>query len=386
MRSESFTDERQSAIGMLSMENKQIPLMIPSIGEEEIRAVETVLRSGFLVQGEEVSKLEKHFCNYLGCKNAVAVSNGTASLHLALTALGVGREHEVIVPAFSHIATANAVELVGAKPVFVDINLDTFNINTDLIEGCITSRTKAIIPVHEFGLCCDMNPIMSLAKKYDLHVIEDAACGLGATDNDKNAGTFGDVGSFSLHPRKLITSGEGGVVTTEEPELAEKFAILRNHGSSLSNGVAGFVEAGFNYRLTDIQAALANEQFKRIDEILARKNLLAELYCDNIRNSKITLPKIPKGKGHSWQTFHVMLDKSINRDESLIKLKSKGIYCNYGAQCIPAESYYREKYGYKISRQYPEAWNAYTQGIALPMYERLSEEDIFYISDELNLL
>src|SRR4028119_565431 len=205
-----------------------IPLMSPNITDEDVSAVTEVLRSGNLVQGKNVEALENAVSEFLGARNTVAVSSGTATLHLALVALGIGADDEVIVPAFSYVATANVVEIVGAKCVFVDVGRDTFNIDVSKIEQAITPRTRAIIPVHEFGLACDISAIVEIARKHDLFVIEDAACALGSTENGTHVGTFGQIGSFSLHPRKNITSGEGGLLTTNDDELAAKFRQLRN--------------------------------------------------------------------------------------------------------------------------------------------------------------
>lgn len=213
-----------------------IPLSRPHIIEKDINAVKKVLESGMLVQGREVETFEKRIASYLGIKNAIAVSNGTASLHLALIALGIGPGDEVIIPAFSYIATANVLELVGAKPVFVDVELETCNIKVDKIEEFITPNTKAIMPIHEFGLACDISAIVEIADKHHLYVIEDAACALGAKEDDKSVGSFGNFGSFSFHPRKNITSGEGGMMTTDDSDLAEKVRILRNHGIGSWNG------------------------------------------------------------------------------------------------------------------------------------------------------
>jgi perosamine synthetase len=242
------------------MNSKFIPLMVPDIQQQDIDAVVSVLKTGMLVQGKKVEELENNVAKYLGVRHVIAASSGTATLHLALLASGIGTGDEVIVPAFSFIATANAIELVGATPIFVDIDLDTFNININLIEQAISSRTKAILPVHEFGLSCDISEICELAKRYNLSVIEDAACALGAKENGRFTGTTGDVGSFSFHPRKAITSGEGGILTTNDDEMARKLRILRNHGIENKDGKTEFVAAGLNYRLTDFQAALVNSQ------------------------------------------------------------------------------------------------------------------------------
>jgi dTDP-4-amino-4,6-dideoxygalactose transaminase len=362
-----------------------IPLASPNITERDIEAVNEVLRSGMLVQGENVHALENEIAKYLNVKNAVAVSNGTATLHLALVAAGIGAGDEVIVPAFSYVATANVVEIVGAKCVFVDVEKDTFNINVSQIEQAITSQTKAIIPVHEFGLACDIAELMQIADKYDLFVIEDAACALGAKENGKFVGSFGQVGSFSLHPRKAVTSGEGGILTTEDDDLAEKFRVLRNHGIKLKSGKMDFVAAGFNYRMTDFQAALVRGQFMRIEEIIEYRNELAEVYFSELENAEnIELPVIPEGKQHTWQTFHTVVSENTNRDKLIEKLKSCGIGANYGAQCIPYQTFYREKYSLDCERKFPNALCAFQKGLALPLYEKLRKSDIQQVTSVLS--
>lgn len=363
-----------------------IPLARPDINEKDIEAVVQVLRSGMLIQGIHVQALEQSFAQYHHTKYAVAVSNGTATLHLALKVLGIGPGDEVIVPALSYIATANVVELTGATPVFVDTDPVTFNINADRVEEKITSLTKAIIPVHEFGLACDIEKVCAIANRHGLHVIEDAACALGAMQHGKPVGSFGIIGSFSLHPRKSITSGEGGVLVTNDEQLAIKLRQLRNHGIEMINGQMHFVEAGFNYRLTDFQAALAQSQFQRIGVILPYKQRLAEIYFSEIKNPKISLPVIPQGHNHTWQTFHVLLDESLDQQQVMQQLKEKNIGTNYGAQCIPAQEYYKTKYKEDAAALYPHAYRAYCKGLALPIYERLSEEQIIYIAQTINQL
>ncbi len=360
-----------------------IPLMVPDILDEDINAVVKVLRSGMLIQGQKVNELEEKLAKYLDVKHAIAVSNGTASLHLSLIALGIGIGDEVIVPALSYIATANVVELVGATPIFIDIDLNTFNINTSLIEEKITSKTKAIIPVHEFGLASDISEIILIAKKNNLFVIEDAACALGATENGKFVGTFGEFGSFSFHPRKAITSGEGGLIVTNDDQLASKVRILRNHGVSIENGKMEFIEAGFNYRLTDFQAALVSSQFNRFESILERKNVLSNTYRENLISNLIKLPSVDNNKIHTWQSFHVILDSSINRDQLIIELKDKGIGTNYGAQCMPDEKFFREKYKLNCEKLFPNALIATKNGLVLPLYEKLNESDVKFICKTL---
>lgn len=362
---------------------KTIPLMVPAILEEDIQEVIAVLRSGYLVQGPRVLSLENTLSKALGVKHAIATSSGTSTLHLALIALGIGSGDEVIIPALSYVATANVVELVGATPVFVDIKLDTFNIDASKIASKITSRTKAIMPVHEFGLAADMTYIMQLAEKHGLFVIEDAACALGAKENEKPVGSFGDFGSFSFHPRKAITGGEGGILTTNSAQLDEKIKILRNHGISYESGAMDFVEAGFNYRMTDMQAALIESQFHRMSSQIIYKNELAGYYEQYLSDVDLILPKVPENKNHTWQTYHIVVPEEIDRDKLINALKEEGIGSNYGAQCIPSMKFYQDKYQLDSSVAFPNAWKAYKQGLALPIYEKLSRADISYVTTQL---
>ena len=356
-----------------------IPLASPDIREEDINKVVDVLRSGMLVQGAQVAAFEQSIAAYLKVPHVLAASNGTATLHMALIAAGVGPGDEVIIPSFSYIATANVVELVGALPVFVDIDIETFCIDTAQIEAAITPATKVIMPVHEFGLMADMAPILEIAKKHNLLVIEDAACALGASDSGMLAGSGGDFGSFSLHPRKNITCGEGGVLVCKDRKHAEKVSIIRNHGLSVSDDHVAFTEAGYNYRLTDIQAALANSQFERFSEILVKRQLLAEVYLEHIKHSAVSLPVCPDGKGHTWQSFHILLDDSVNRDELIQKMRNEGIGTNLGAQCMPYQDYYAKKYKLEVPCLFPHGLQAQQQGMVLPLYEKLSENDILHI-------
>ena len=368
------------------MKNKFIPLASPDIREDDIASVVSVLKSGMLVQGEKVLSLEKNIGTWLGAEHVVALSNGTATMHLALIDAGIKAGDEVIVPAFSYVATANVVELVGATPVFVDIEIDTFNIDIEKIEAAITTRTKAIIPVHEFGLACDMAKLIPIAEKHNLVVIEDAACALGAKQNDKFTGTFGDYGSFSLHPRKAISSGEGGLLLVKNSKKSNNIRSLRNHGIEMKDGQMDFVIPGYNYRMTDIQAALVDSQLKRIENTLEYKNELANIYFDEVKNSKLVLPSVPIDRVHTWQTFHVLLPTNELRNQAIIALRNDDIGTNYGAQCIPAQTYYKNKYKLDVQKLYPNAYKAYSCGLAIPLYEKLTKENISYIAKHLNKL
>lgn len=363
-----------------------IPLAKPGINEDDITNAVAVLRSGMLVQGKNVTALEKSFADIHQSPHAIALSNGTATLHLALLAAGIGKGDEVIVPAFSYIATANVVELVGATPVFVDIEIATFNIDVSKIEEKITPNTRAIIPVHEFGLACDIETVCAIAAKHKLVVIEDAACALGATQKNKLVGSFGDFGSFSLHPRKSITSGEGGVLLTGNKKYDHTIRTLRNHGIDPNKAEMDFISPGYNYRMTDFQAALVTGQLERLSQVLKCKNELADIYFSTIKNPGIKLPFIPAGHNHTWQTFHVILEDDMDQKKTIGKLKEKNIGSNYGAQCIPAQTYYAQKYKHDAQREFPNAWKAYTKGLAIPIYDRLTKEETSYIAKTINEL
>lgn len=359
--------------------------MVPNISEVDISAVTEVLRSGMLIQGKHVAGLENRIKQTTSVDQAVAVSNGTATLHLVLVALGIGKGDEVIVPAFSYVATANVVELVGATPIFVDIELDTFNIDVSKIKIAITNKTKAIIPVHEFGLASNISEIMKIARDYDVFVIEDAACALGAKENDQPVGSFGTAASFSFHPRKSVTCGEGGVITTNDKQLASKLRALRNHGIDADDtSTMEFVLPGYNYRLTDFQAAFVNSQLDRIEQIISIKQTLAEVYFSELNINYFKLPVVPNGKNHTWQTYHIVLDESINRASLIQSLCEIGIGTNYGAQCIPATQYYQAKYELNSKVLFPAAYSAYTAGLAIPLYYGLTKEDIKHIAKKIN--
>lgn len=358
------------------MDREIIRLAKPNISQDAINEVAEVLKSGFLVQGKKVAEFEKNLANYLDVKNAVCVSSGTAALHLSLIALDIKQGDEVIVPAFTFPATANVVELLGAKPVFVDINLTDFCINVSDIEQKITKKTKAIIPVHEFGQAAKIDKIIEFAEKYKLKVIEDVACALGAEFNDKKVGTFSDTGCFSFHPRKAITTGEGGVIVTNNDQIAEKLKALRNHGIVYNNRKIDFKYAGLNYRMTDFQAVLGIHQLKEIEKDIAYRIKLASEY-DNllIKYDNINIPFHLSDTRHVYQTYHIVLDKKIDRDNLIKNLKEQGIETNLGAQALNCLTYYQQKYVYN-ENDFPVATSSFKQGLALPIGRHLNNENI----------
>ncbi len=350
-----------------------IALTIPDIRKEDIQLAVDVLKSGMLVQGEYVQRFEASLAEYVGVEHAVAVSSGTAALHLALTALGIGTGDAVLVPAFSFVATANAVRLSGAVPVFVDISQDDYNIDAGLLEKVIleyqgSEALRAIMPVHEFGCPANMNAICRLAKEHDLLVIEDAACALGARVMGQHLGTFGACGCFSFHPRKSITTGEGGVLTTNDASLAAQLRLLRSHGLSRVNGHIDCLVTGYNYRMTDFQAALGINQLLRIDENLAKRKVLVNRYYEALADHpELIFPT--RRRGHVWQSLMLLL-QSGDLSECIQSAFRKGIQIGPGAQCIPCTTAYGVKQGF------PGASQCEKQGFVVPLYAGLEPEGV----------
>ncbi len=361
-----------------------IKLTKPFIPESCIENVIRVIKSGNLVQGEYVKKLEYELCNYLKIKNAILVSNGTAALHLALLAFNIGKDDEVIVPAFTFPATSNVVELVGAKTVLVDINLSDYCMNTSIVRKSITSKTKAILPVHEFGQAVKMDELIKIAKEENLIIIEDAACALGAEYMSKKVGTLGDIGCFSFHPRKAITTGEGGVLVTNNDSIADKIRSLRNHGIIYNNSnLLDFKYPGLNYRLTDFQAALGIGQLEVIENIINKRQEIAERY--DIGLADVHWLKVPNKFNERkmvYQSYHILVDKKINRDELILYLKNNKIETNFGAYALNLLLYYKNKYGFSDT-DFPNASLSYKNGIVLPLSYELNDEEIDFIINKI---
>lgn len=362
-----------------------IKLAKPYIPKKSYENIRQVLESGNLIQGEYVMEFERKVQEYLQVPYVKMVSSGTAALHLAMLALDIKPGDEVIVPAFTYPATANAVELVGAKPVLVDINLSDFCIDTNQIEQKITQRTKAIIPVHEFGQPANMKDILFIAEKYNLIIVEDAACALGSEFESKKVGTFGTIGCFSLHPRKAITTGEGGIVVTHDKLLAHKIDLLRNHGAEKNNGKLDFFLAGLNYRMTDFQAAMGLPQLEKIKEIIKVRKKQAENYNASLKEIDwIKIPSTFKNRKHVYQTYHVLIEYKT-RDELIKTLKEKGVETNLGAQALHCLTFYAEKYNYRPN-DYPNARKAYEQGLALPLGNHLKKGDLEKVVESIKII
>ena len=358
---------------MVSSEVERVMrLVVPEIRDEECAAVARILRSGMLVQGAAVAEFEHCVARYLGCPEAVAVSSGTAALHLALLAAGIGPGDEVILPDFTFPATANVVELIGATPVLVDIDLHTFNIDPAAARAAISGRTKALMPVHLFGLSADMTPLEMLAREYGLALVEDAACALGSRHNGRLCGTIGDSGCFSFHPRKVITTGEGGMIVTSDRALAQRLRLLRAHGMTSRDGRTAFVAAGLNYRLTEMQGAIGVEQMNRLPGILARRQELAASYTRALGDvDGLQPPVVPENCVHTWQSYVVLVDESRNRDRLLARLRHERIEATIGTHSVSMQPHV----GGRVT-EVPRSQRAFRQSISLPLYPSMTEADL----------
>ena len=382
----------------------KIPITKPFFGPEEMRAVQLPLESGWVVQGTFVRKFEETFSGFTGAPFSIATTSCTTALHIAVAALGLKPGHEVIVPAFTWVSTPNVVEYMGATPVFCDIHLDTFNINTEAIEALITPRTVGIIPVHLFGMCSDMNPILEIARKHRLWVIEDAACALGARYHGRHAGTFGEIGCFSFHPRKSITTGEGGMITTAKPEVDRLSRILRDHGASRTDfdrdaTKGGFLLAeydylGYNYRMTEIQGALGCAQMDRAQWILEERSKRAHFYNERLRGIEwLELPQVPDGYIHAYQAYVCLFRpeeptlKNVEklhrqRNNLMMHLEDKGIATRQGTHAAVIQGYYVEKYKLR-PEQFPHGYLADRLSLTLPLYAQLTEAEQDFVVNEL---
>lgn len=374
---------------------RKIPIAVPSLGDEEWHAVREPLLSGWLTQGPKVAAFEKRFADLHGAKHALAVTSCTTGLHLALLGVGVGPGDEVIVPAFTWVATANAVIYCGAKPVFVDVSRDSYNIEISDVVRRITPRTKAVIAVHLFGLCADIDALRE-ALPAQVKIIEDAACAAGGQYKGRSAGVLGDIAAFSFHPRKSITTGEGGMVTTNDRAAAEIMDQLRNHGASISEEqrhlgpkpylLPEFNMLGFNYRMTDLQAAVGLVQIEKLSQFIDERARWARWYAEQLADIEwLRLPKNPNNGRHAWQAFVTYVDPEtapLPRNEIMATLQDKGISTRPGTHAVHMLGYYRDSYGTKPD-DFPGARDCNDNTMAIPLHNKMTEEDYKYIADAL---
>lgn len=356
-----------------------IPIAKPLIGEEEKQAVMEVLESGMLVQGPRTAKLEEKFAAVCGVKHAIATSSGTTALHVVLLAHGIGPGDEVITTPFTFIASVNSIIYTGARPVFVDIQEDTFNINPALIEAAITPQTRAILPVHLYGYPCDMGTIMEIARRHNLAVIEDAAQAIGADYRGTRVGSFG-TGCFSLYATKNVMSGEGGMITTDDDALAQRCRMIRNHGMQRRYY---HDMVGYNFRMSDLHAAIGLAQIGRLDELTARRRTNAEYLNSHI--TSVVTPKVRPGYGHVWHQYTVRVDKSRNRDAAVKRLNDAGVGTGIFYP-VPAN-----KQAHLVEMGLgdvvlPVAECLAREVISLPVHPQLSQADLQTIATEVNKL
>jgi perosamine synthetase len=360
----------------------EIPIANPNVGEKEARAVYDVVKSGLLNEGKKVAEFEKNFAEYIGTKHAVAFFNGTVALHAVLHALGIKSEDEVIVPSFTFISTANSVLFTGAKPVFADIDEKTFNISPEDVAEKINKKTKAIIPVHYGGQAADMTPLMELADDNRLFLVEDAAEAHGAEYKGKKVGSFGNAGMFSFTPTKNITTGEGGMITTNDSKLAEKLRLLKNHGQIAQYN---HVMLGYNYRMTEMQGAIGVEQLKKLDYIISKKQHNQEFVSKKLNKIKgLTPPYVASDRTHTYMLYTVKLDEEnagLQRDDLMKALQEKGIMTKIYFPPVHLQQYYKEL-GY-TKCVLPITEKIYSSVFSLPCYSQLKTEELNYIINSL---
>ncbi len=382
----------------MNTHTRDIAIARPCVGEEEWLALREPIMNGWLTQGPKVAAFERRFAELHGVNHGVATTSCTTALHLALLAVGTGPGDEVIVPAFTWVASANAVLYCGATPVFVDIDPVTFNINVEQALAAVTERTRAVMPVHLFGLCADTARLRAGLPE-TVAVVEDAACAAGAKLGEHFAGGLGDVAAFSFHPRKSVTTGEGGMVSTNDEAIAARVVQLRNHGAAVSEEqrhaglkpylLPDFDVLGFNYRMTDLQGALGLVQIEKLEGFIAERAHWAAWYREALAEiAWLRLPQEPPHGRHAWQAFVCTVDPAqapMTRNEMMERLHGAGIATRAGTHAVHMLGYYRERYGLEAD-DFPVARDAERHSLALPLHNRMTREDYDHVSDSLRAL
>jgi perosamine synthetase len=381
--------------------SRKIQISLPSTGDEEWQATREPLSSGWLTQGPKVAEFERRFAERHQVPHALATTSCTTALHLILAAMGIGPGDEVIVPSFTWVATANAVLYCGVTPVLADVDRRSHNINPADVQRKVTPRTKAVIAVHLFGLCADMDALRAVLPP-GLPIIEDAACASGASYKGVPAGGLGHAAAFSFHPRKSITTGEGGMVTTRDKELAAVADMLRNHGASISEEqrhkgprpylLADFNLMGFNYRMTDLQGAVGLVQLSKLDRFIEERERWARWYVQELEGIPwLRLPVLPaaaKGGQHAWQAFVTYVDPErapMPRNQIMERLQAEGISTRPGTHAIHLLGYYRQRLGCRPD-DLPGARDCDAHTMAIPLHNRMSADDYAYVVERLKAL
>lgn len=375
--------------------SRKIQISLPSTGDEEWQATREPLTTGWLTQGPKVAEFERRFAERHQVPYALATTSCTTALHLILAAMGIGPGDEVIVPSFTWVATANAVLYCGGTPVLADVDRRTNNIDPADVARKVTPRTKAVIAVHLFGLCADMDALRA-ALPAGMPIIEDAACASGASYKGVPAGGLGHAAAFSFHPRKSITTGEGGMVTTRDKDLAAHADMLRNHGASISEEqrhkgprpylLAEFNLMGFNYRMTDLQGAVGLVQLGKLDRFIEERERWARWYVQELHGIPwLRMPVLPKEGQHAWQAFVTYVDPArapMPRNQIMERLQAEGISTRPGTHAIHLLGYYREKLGCRPD-DLPGARDCDAHTMAIPLHNRMTAEDYTYVVERL---
>jgi perosamine synthetase len=372
------------------MKKMSVPITKPALTEEEARAPYESIKSGWVTQGPKVAEFEKAVATYVGAKHGIATTSCTTGLHLALATIGVGPGDEVIVPSFTFIASANAILYTGATVVFCEIDQRTFNADPTDIEKRITKKTKAIMPVDQIGLGCDIDAINGIAKRHGVDVVEDAAPTIGGTYKGRRVGSNAHQTVFSFHPRKVITTGEGGMITTDDEALADKARKLRAHAMSVSDLdrhkadkpiLEEYSELGFNYRMTDIQASIGLVQIRRLDELLKIRVAKADRYGRELADlKKVRTPYTPPYATHTYQSYCLDLDASIDRDDLMARLLRRGVATRRGVMASHLEKVYRDRVG-KVSLPITEQKARST--MLIPLFATMTDDEQTYVIESL---
>jgi len=385
-----------------------VPVARPHLGPEEVSAAGRAILSGWVTQGPEVAAFEREFAAFVGAPHACAVSSGTTALHLALLAVGVRPGDEVITVSHSYIATANSIRYCGARPVFVDIDPETFNIDARKIEPAISEHTRAILCVHQMGMPCDLRAIIEIGRKREIPVVEDAACAVGSEIQwqgqwEKIGRPHADIACFSFHPRKLLTTGDGGMLTTADAAIDRKFRLGRQHGMSLPDTVRhsspevvfeSYPELGFNYRLTDIQAAIGREQLKRLPDAIAHRRQLAAGYRQLLGDiSGLVLPTEPDWARTNWQSYCVRLPANTDQRRVMQTMLDEGIATRRGIMCAHLEPAYSDPTTWRCAKveckpsgncpNLAESERAQREGVILPLFSQMTDEQQSQVASAL---